>query len=75
VACPMAKLMKAGTIVIDLVMKCGLRWDLNTVLTRHEKSTVSANPKVCPCRIYQGFGARDGLAIWQRLRACIEVIG
>ena len=72
---PVAKLMKAGAVIIDLVKESRLRRNLNEIPGRNIVGAVAANPEIRARRCNQRFGAGDNLALRQVGRVGGQVFG
>jgi hypothetical protein len=58
----MAKLMKTGTIIINLIPKCGLRRHLDIIERRNIKGFGASRPKVGACVFYEFVRVRYSFA-------------
>ena len=67
--------MKAGAVIVDLVGKGRLRWQLHEILRRHIEGAIPANADVCAGRLYQGFGLRHDFPLRQGGVQPVEVFG
>lgn len=71
----MAKLVKAGPVIVDLVEESRLRRHLYGVAAGHVEGALAADAKISAGCMNERLGLRDHLALRQRLAGGIKMFG
>ena len=71
----MAKFMKAGSVIVHLIMKSWLWRHLNKVFTWIVKRLITANAKISARVFYESFSVRNLLTLGPFWGAFVKLIG
>ncbi|CDX21452.1 hypothetical protein MPLB_2030030 [Mesorhizobium sp. ORS 3324] len=72
---PMAKLVEAGSVIVDLLEERRLRRQLNKIGGRHVKGAVAADADIGTGFANKRLGMRDDVAFGQRLGLAVKLVG